>query len=236
MLDSFRKRGSPLPTGPGALTPRATAPAPQLRVPEPEQDAARLEQPPSKPILGDSLEAAAPPAALPPNIGSATKEPAAKNTAVTARLIVGPDINLKGAEITNCDTLIVEGQVDACMNSRVIEVAEHGIFRGKVNVDIAEIRGSFEGELSVHKQLMIRAGGRVVGKVRYVKMLIDEGGELSGDVAKNDMTNTEGLARGTALTAPVDYTLDKLSEPHPPREAAPAGSVANRTPSIAAQR
>jgi cytoskeletal protein CcmA (bactofilin family) len=231
MLDSFRKRGSPLPTGPGALTPRATAPAPQLRVPEPEQDAARLEQPPSKPILGDSLEAAVAPVSLQPNIGSATK-----STAVTARLIVGPDINLKGAEITNCDTLIVEGQVDACMNSRVIEVAEHGIFRGKVNVDIAEIRGSFEGELSVHKQLMIRAGGRVVGKVRYVKMLIDEGGELSGDVAKNDMTNTEGLARGTSVTAPLDYSLDKLSESHPPREAAPAGSVANRTPSIAAQR
>lgn len=175
------------------------------------------------------------PASRQPEIGSA-----AKNTAVTARLIVGPDIKLKGAEITNCDTLIVEGQVDACMNSRVIEVAEHGTFRGKVNVDIAEIRGSFEGELSVHKQLMIRAGGRVVGKIRYVKMLIDEGGELSGDVEKNDSTNAEGLARGTSLTAPVDFSLDKLSGSHPPREAAPAGSpagsVANRTPNIAAQR
>jgi len=235
MLDSFRRRGNPPPTGPGALTPRATAPAPQLRVPEPEYDAAPLEQPPAKPILGDPIGAAMQPASRQPEIGSA-----AKNTAVTARLIVGPDIKLKGAEITNCDTLIVEGQVDACMNSRVIEVAEHGTFRGKVNVDIAEIRGSFEGELSVHKQLMIRAGGRVVGKIRYVKMLIDEGGELSGDVEKNDSTNAEGLARGTSLTAPVDFSLDKLSGSHPPREAAPAGSpagsVANRTPNIAAQR
>jgi len=231
MLDTFRKRSNPPPAGPGVLNPRAPALEPQVRTPGPEHDAARLEQPPAKPFFSDPIGAAMPSAKPQPEIGSA-----AKSTAVTAHLIVGPDIKLKGAEITNCDTLIVEGQVDACMNSRVIEVAEHGILRGKVNVDIAEIRGSFEGELTAHKQLMIRAGAKVVGKIRYVKMLIDEGGELSGDVAKSDSTNAEGLVRGTPLTTPVDFPLDKLSESPPPREAAPAGAITNRTPSVAAQR
>jgi cytoskeletal protein CcmA (bactofilin family) len=100
-----------------------------------------------------------------------------------ARLTVGPDIKLKGAEITDCDTLIVEGQVDASMDSRVVEIAENGVFRGKVQVEIAEIRGRFEGELTAHKQLVVRETGRVSGKIRYGKIRIDEGGEVSGDIA-----------------------------------------------------
>ena len=35
-----------------------------------------------------------------------------------ARLTVAPGVKLKGAEIQDCDTLVVEGRVDATMNSR----------------------------------------------------------------------------------------------------------------------
>src|SRR3989441_12892949 len=99
-----------------------------------------------------------------------------------AKLIVGPDIKLKGAEITDCDTLVVEGRVEASMDSRVIQIAEHGVFVGKAGIDVAEIRGRFEGELTSRKQLVIRATGKVSGKVRYGKVAIEEGGEISGDI------------------------------------------------------
>jgi cytoskeletal protein CcmA (bactofilin family) len=99
-----------------------------------------------------------------------------------SKLIVGPDIKLKGAEITDCDTLVVEGRVEASMDSRVIQIAENGVFIGKVGIDIAEIRGRFDGELTARKQLVIRATGRVSGKIRYGKVAIEEGGELSGDI------------------------------------------------------
>ena len=45
-----------------------------------------------------------------------------------SRLIVGPDIKLKGAEITDCDTLVVEGRVEASMDARVIQIAEERLF------------------------------------------------------------------------------------------------------------
>lgn len=99
-----------------------------------------------------------------------------------ARLIVGPDVKLKGAEILDCDTLVVEGRVEATMDSRVIRIAENGSFAGKVSIDIAEIHGSFEGELTARSQLIIHATGRVQGKIRYGKLVIDEGGELCGDI------------------------------------------------------
>ena len=99
------------------------------------------------------------------------------------RLLVGPDVKLKGAEIDDCDTLVVEGRVDAMMDSRVIQISEKGSFTGKVGIDIAEIRGFFDGELTARDQLIIYATGKVSGKIRYGKIHIEEGGELSGDVA-----------------------------------------------------
>jgi cytoskeletal protein CcmA (bactofilin family) len=100
-----------------------------------------------------------------------------------SKLIVGPDIKLKGAEITDCDTLVVEGRVEASMDSRVIQIAENGVFVGKVGIDVAEIRGRFEGELIARKQLVIHSTGHVSGKIRYGKITVEEGGELLGDVA-----------------------------------------------------
>lgn len=103
-----------------------------------------------------------------------------------SRLIVGPDIKLKGVEITDCDTLVVEGTVEASMDSRVVQIAEHGVFNGTVSIDIAEIRGRFDGELTARDQLVIHATGRVSGKIRYGKIKIEEGGEISGDIGKLD--------------------------------------------------
>jgi len=110
-----------------------------------------------------------------------------------SRLIVGPEVKLKGAEILDCDTLVVEGRVEATMDSRVLRIAEKGAYKGTVGIDIAEIHGHFEGELTARKQLLIHATGRVSGKIRYGKILIEEGGELSGDVQSLSASGKEGL-------------------------------------------
>ena len=68
------------------------------------------------------------------------------------------------------------------MVSRAIQIAENGAFAGKVDVDVAEIRGAFQGEMPARKQLVIHSRGRVSGKIRYGKVLVQEGGEISGDV------------------------------------------------------
>ncbi len=120
------------------------------------------------------------------------------------RLIVGPDVKLKGAEILDCDTLVVEGRVEATMDSRVINIAGNGSFSGKVGIDVAEIHGRFDGELTARSQLVIHATGRVSGTIRYGKILIEEGGEISGDVrslAAGESTPTL-THRATALDFP----------------------------------
>ena len=81
-----------------------------------------------------------------------------------SKLVVGPDIKLKGVEISDCDTLVVEGRVDATLDARILEIAENGVFQGTIAVDQAEIRGRFEGEITVRKQLVILGTGKVSGQ------------------------------------------------------------------------
>ncbi|HZV53531.1 MAG TPA: polymer-forming cytoskeletal protein [Rhodocyclaceae bacterium] len=109
-------------------------------------------------------------------------ETAGKQEPQGAKLVVGPGVKLKGAEIQDCDTLLVEGRVEATMDSRFIQIADQGSFDGTVNIDVAEIRGRFSGELTAREQIIIHSTGRVSGKIRYGRIVVHEGGELSGDV------------------------------------------------------
>ncbi len=110
-----------------------------------------------------------------------------------SKLVVGPDIKLKGVEISDCDTLVVEGRVEATLDSRILEIAENGVFQGTIAVDQAEIRGRFEGEITVRQQLVIQATGKVSGKIRYAKIKVEEGAELSGDLAMLDKSASAAI-------------------------------------------
>ena len=121
--------------------------------------------------------------------------PAAKEN--ESKLTVGPNIKLKGVEITDCDTLVVEGTVEATMDSRVIQISERGAFSGSADIDIAEIRGKFDGNLTVRQKLVIYSTGKVTGKVRYGKVVIEEGGQLSGEIVFGAATPLKGGAAST---------------------------------------
>ncbi len=117
---------------------------------------------------------------------------------IESRLTVGPNIKLKGVEITDCDTLVVEGSVEATMDSRVIEISERGAFKGSAEIDIAEIRGKFDGDLTVREKLTIFSTGKVSGRIRYGKVVIEEGGQLSGEI---EFGTTRPVARAGLQTA-----------------------------------
>lgn len=146
-------------------------------------------------VLGGSNALAEPtyPGAATPSPSSLPPVPASLTTAQSAgtaaressgsKLTVGPNIKLKGVEITDCDTLVVEGTVEATMDSRVIHIAEQGAFHGSAEIDIAEIHGEFTGSLTVREKLVIYNTGRVSGKIRYGKVIIEEGGQLSGEIS-----------------------------------------------------
>ncbi|HEY4162361.1 MAG TPA: polymer-forming cytoskeletal protein [Dongiaceae bacterium] len=98
------------------------------------------------------------------------------------KLIVGRDISLNG-EIRTCDTLVVEGSVEAVLQDcKNIEIMGPGEFKGAAEVDVADISGRFDGDLTARQRLIVRAGGKVLGKIRYGQLEIERGGVLSGEV------------------------------------------------------
>src|SRR5512135_2430781 len=120
-----------------------------------------------------------------------------------SKLIVGPNIKLKGAEITDCEILVVEGRVEASMNSRDIRIAEGGVFSGKAEIDVAEVRGTFEGELTARKRLVVYATGRVSGAIRYGALMVEEGGTINGNMATHSGGPALASVPGAAAPATV---------------------------------
>ena len=114
-----------------------------------------------------------------------------------AKLIVGPDIKMKGVEVNDCDTLHVEGRIEATLDARVLHIAEKGVFSGIVAVDSAEIHGTVEGELTVRKQLVVHATGRLSGKIRYARIQVEEGAEISGEISVLDKSPSIALPKRT---------------------------------------
>jgi len=140
-----------------------------------------------------------PPAIVPPvHEAARAAEKEKGDSRKEAKLVVGPDIKMKGVEINNCDTLQVEGHIEATLDARVLEITEKGVFSGTVAVDNAEIHGRLEGELTVRKQLVVHATGRLSGKIRYARIKVEEGAELAGEINVLDK-NAAAQAKRPAL-------------------------------------
>ena len=135
---------------------------------------------------------------------SLAKAPSSDTTG--SKLTVGPNIKLKGVEITDCDTLVVEGTVEATMDSRVIQISEHGAFRGSAEIDIAEIHGEFNGTLTVRQKLVIYSTGKVNGKIRYGKLVVEEGGQLAGEIESGIGSGSSSASRSAAQPVRAEPT------------------------------
>ena len=103
-----------------------------------------------------------------------------------SKLFVGVNIKLKGVEISDCDVLVIEGQVEATVHSKQMEVSQPGTLHGTALIDVAEVYGEFSGELTARTRLIVHGTGRVSGTIRYGKLVVEEGGELTGDVKRID--------------------------------------------------
>ena len=111
-----------------------------------------------------------------------------QSEADSKRLLVGRNIKLSG-EIEACEHLVVEGIVEVTLNkARLLEVASKGVFKGSAQVDDAIISGQVDGELTVNKKLTVLSNGRISGSVRYGSIIIEAGGEVSGDIKAIDVT------------------------------------------------
>ena len=65
---------------------------------------------------------------------------------------------------------------------RSVELAPTGQFKGSATIEVADISGRFDGELTVNGRLTVRATGKVLGKIHYGQLEIERGGIISGTI------------------------------------------------------
>ncbi len=119
------------------------------------------------------------------------------------KLTVGRDIALTG-EISACDYLVVEGTIEARVREgKRMEIADCGLFRGTVEIDEADIAGRFEGDITVHGRLRVRATGRIDGKVQYGELEVEAGGHIEGE-----LHSTKGKSAGNAAAPLKPRSID----------------------------
>lgn len=123
------------------------------------------------------------------------------------RLTVGQGIRLKG-EISNCDALVVEGNVEADLSQcRSISIGETGVFNGTVRVEEATVAGQFQGKLIVSNVLSIKNTGRVRGDVRYGALQVEAGGVLAGSADTNEAGAADDAESGAGEAARPSFGI-----------------------------
>nr|NIS42066.1 polymer-forming cytoskeletal protein [Desulfuromonadales bacterium] len=126
------------------------------------------------------------------------------------KLTIGPGVHIEG-QISNCDTLVVEGEIEVSAVARSIEISEQGTFIGDAKIDTADISGRFEGDLTVADRLIVRSTGRVSGKILYTSIQIESGGRISGDIQVSEAPEPAQSAEPSEPTEASEPT--QSSEP-----------------------
>jgi len=147
----------------------------------------------------------------------------ATTPAPAANLHVGRGLKLEG-KIQSCDSLVIEGDVQATIESGTLTISETGEVRGEATVDEAEINGKFEGTLTVRKCLTINATGRIDGKVRYGELRVEQGGQISGEIQAEDAKE--------APSRPATVKAGESSDSKSDTGASTAAAVTERSASL----
>ncbi len=150
----------------------------------------------------EGVSAMAKPLSAPPvpsaPVARPSAAPAAEMTDGGKRLIVGQGIQMKG-EITACDRLVVEGQVEVTLKAtRMLEIKPTGHFTGSCEVEEADVSGVYDGNLTVRGRLIVHAGGRVTGDISYGEIELERGAQITGKLGVCDRASHGSTERSDA--------------------------------------
>lgn len=96
-------------------------------------------------------------------------------------LVIGEDAILQG-EIRNCREIEIFGYVDGRLEAGNVVVHPQGRLFGTVRAENAKVHGELQGDVRVKQLIAIKNTGTVTGNVKYGRLAMDEGGELSASV------------------------------------------------------
>ena len=105
-------------------------------------------------------------------------EPTSENS-----IVIGTGVELKGDMIVP-GSATVNGKFEGKLKAKNLIVGPTGRLSGQISVETAEVRGTIEENLTVESKLILRASGNISGSISYSKIMVEEGGVISGTIDK----------------------------------------------------
>ncbi len=95
--------------------------------------------------------------------------------------IIDKDLRIDGS-LTSRGKLIIKGSLKGKIDGEVVVIAKEGRVDSDAKVTSMTIGGSFRGEISATKELIILSTGRCEGKVECKDLIVENGGILNAEV------------------------------------------------------
>ena len=103
----------------------------------------------------------------------------------SSKVVIGEGVTIKG-EITNADDVQIDGIADIVLKTDNLTVGSQGNLSGTIEANNADIWGKVDGDLKITNTLTVQELGTVSGKIEYVKLQIKLGGNITGDLIRNE--------------------------------------------------
>jgi cytoskeletal protein CcmA (bactofilin family) len=133
-------------------------------------------------------------------------------------LIIGEGAVLKG-EVKNGKRVEVWGYIEGGVSVSEVIVQEGGKLFGQIDTNTAEIRGTVQGDVRVHQLIAIKRTGSASGKIKYGRLTMEEGAELSAHVRNippsiaGDLDLTVSKGRSVRITLADLNAVDPDDKP-----------------------
>ncbi len=125
-------------------------------------------------------------------------------------LIIGPDAVLKG-DVKNARRVEVHGYIEGGVAADDVVVHDDGRLFGSVKSETAEIKGTLQGDVRVNHLIAIKSTGSVSGTVKYGRLAMEDGANLTATVRNVPPSISGDLDLTVNKGRSVRITLSDLS-------------------------
>lgn len=94
---------------------------------------------------------------------------------------IGEGVIVHGT-ITATGRALVFGSLDGELTAGEVLIGPSGRVAGRLTADIVDIHGDGPKEVTAWKSLVVRATGRLSGKIQYARLDVESGGTLDGEL------------------------------------------------------
>ena len=103
----------------------------------------------------------------------------------SSKVIIGEGVTIKG-EINNASEVQIDGVADVIIKTDNLTVGSVGSLKGTIETENADVWGKIDGDIKVSNTLTIQDLGAASGKIEYSKLQIKLGGQVTGDLIRNE--------------------------------------------------